>query len=123
MLNLANPAFCGKWKVLRKLLRLWHDNGDKVLSSPTYILQHLFDHTSYTVSYLDGFLSYTDHDFNSDPRPFIFLIFTKVSGIGVNITSANKSSSSVPTGIPHTTSRLKTEHLESGRSAMSISSD
>ncbi|EGO60327.1 hypothetical protein NEUTE1DRAFT_75276 [Neurospora tetrasperma FGSC 2508] len=31
MLSLANPEFCGKWKILRKLLRFWHENGDKVL--------------------------------------------------------------------------------------------
>ncbi|KAK0754625.1 SNF2 family N-terminal domain-containing protein [Schizothecium vesticola] len=31
LLNLTNPRFCGKWKVLQKLLRVWHDEGDKVL--------------------------------------------------------------------------------------------
>ncbi|KAL2015948.1 hypothetical protein VTK56DRAFT_4504 [Thermocarpiscus australiensis] len=100
MLNLANPEFCGKWKVLRKLLRFWHENGDKVLVFShsvrlLRILQHLFHNTSYNVSFLDGSLSYEDRqkvvdDFNSDPSQFVFLISTKAGGVGLNITSANK---------------------------------
>jgi len=100
MMNLANPEFCGKWKVLRKLLRFWHENGDKVLVFShsvrlLRILQHLFHNTSYTVSYLDGSLSYEDRqravdDFNTDPGQFVFLISTKAGGVGLNITSANK---------------------------------
>ncbi|OIW23660.1 hypothetical protein CONLIGDRAFT_585519 [Coniochaeta ligniaria NRRL 30616] len=100
MINLANPEFCGKWKVLRKLLRFWHESGDKVLVFShsvrlLRILQHLFHNTSYTVSYLDGSLSYEDRqkavdDFNTDPGQFVFLISTKAGGVGLNITSANK---------------------------------
>lgn len=100
MLNLANPEFCGKWKILRKLLRFWHENGDKVLVFShsvrlLRILQHLFHNTSYNVSFLDGSLSYEDRqrvvdDFNSDPSQFVFLISTKAGGVGLNITSANK---------------------------------
>lgn len=59
------------------------------------ILQHLFHNTSYTVSYLDGSMSYEDRqkavdDFNTDPGQFVFLISTKAGGVGLNITSANK---------------------------------
>ncbi|KAH6840785.1 P-loop containing nucleoside triphosphate hydrolase protein [Chaetomium sp. MPI-CAGE-AT-0009] len=100
MLNLANPEFCGKWKILKKLLRFWHENGDKVLVFShsvrlLRILQHLFHNTSYNVSFLDGTLSYEDRqkvvdDFNSDPSQFVFLISTKAGGVGLNITSANK---------------------------------
>ena len=100
MLNLANPEFCGKWKILKKLLRFWHENGDKVLVFShsvrlLRILQHLFHNTSYSVSFLDGTLSYEDRqkvvdDFNSDPSQFVFLISTKAGGVGLNITSANK---------------------------------
>jgi SNF2 family DNA or RNA helicase len=100
MLNLANPEFCGKWKILRKLLRFWRENGDKVLVFShsvrlLRILQHLFHNTSYNVSFLDGSLSYEDRqkvvdDFNSDPTQFVFLISTKAGGVGLNITSANK---------------------------------
>ncbi|KAK5654883.1 hypothetical protein OQA88_6921 [Cercophora sp. LCS_1] len=100
MLTLANPEFCGKWKILRKLLRLWHENGDKVLVFShsvrlLRILQHLFHNTSYNVSFLDGSLPYEDRqrvvdDFNADPNQFVFLISTKAGGVGLNITSANK---------------------------------
>ncbi|KAM0333290.1 hypothetical protein ACHAQA_001951 [Verticillium albo-atrum] len=100
IINLANPEFCGKWKVLKKLLKFWHDNGDKVLVFShsvrlLRILQHLFNNTSYNVTYLDGSLSYQDRqqavdDFNSDPAQFVFLISTKAGGVGLNITAANK---------------------------------
>lgn len=100
IVNYANPEFCGKWKVLRKLLRFWHANGDKVLVFSHSVrllrmLQTLFNHTSYNVSYLDGSMSYEDRakavdDFNSDPNQFVFLISTKAGGVGLNITSANK---------------------------------
>jgi len=100
LLTLSNPEFCGKWKILRKLLRFWHENGDKVLVFShsvrlLYILQLLFRNTSYSVSYLDGSLSYEERqqvvdDFNSDPNQFVFLISTRAGGVGLNITSANK---------------------------------
>lgn len=100
LLNLTNPRFCGKWKVLQELLRVWHDEGDKVLVFShsvrlLRILQHLFHNTRYNVSYLDGSLSYGDRqkvvdEFNTDPRQFVFLISTRAGGVGLNITSANK---------------------------------
>ncbi|KAI8633791.1 SNF2 superfamily RAD26-like protein [Xylariaceae sp. FL1651] len=100
MLHLANPEYCGKWKVLKKLLEFWHKNGDKVLVFShsvrlLSILQQLFNNTLYNISYLDGSLSYEERqaavdDFNSDPNQFIFLISTKAGGVGLNITSANK---------------------------------
>ncbi|KJZ73169.1 hypothetical protein HIM_07366 [Hirsutella minnesotensis 3608] len=98
--TLISPEFCGKWKVLKKLLKFWHSSGDKVLVFShsvrlLRILQHLFINTSYNVSYLDGSLSYeqrqeTVDTFNSDPTQFVFLISTKAGGVGLNITSANK---------------------------------
>ncbi|GAD92464.1 DNA excision repair protein (Rad26L), putative [Paecilomyces variotii No. 5] len=100
IMNFSNPEFCGKWKVLRKLLKWWHANGDKVLIFSHSVrllkmLQMLFNHTSYNVSYLDGAMSYEDRakivdDFNSDPQQFVFLISTRAGGVGLNITSANK---------------------------------
>lgn len=98
--NYSNPEFCGKWKILKKLLRFWHGNGDKVLVFSHSVrllrmLQMLFQHTTYNVSYLDGAMKYEDRaktvdDFNSDPDQFVFLISTKAGGVGLNITSANK---------------------------------
>ena len=100
IINYANPEFCGKWKVLRKLLKWWHVNGDKVLVFSHSVrilkmLQMLFKSTSYNVSYLDGSLSYEERakvvdEYNADPRQFVFLISSRAGGVGLNITSANK---------------------------------
>lgn len=97
---LANPDFCGKWKILKELLSLWYNNKDKVLVFShsvrlLHILESLFKKTSYNVSFLSGGQKVTDRqkevdDFNSDPEKFVFLISTKAGGVGLNITSANK---------------------------------
>ncbi|KAJ9662133.1 hypothetical protein H2201_006241 [Coniosporium apollinis] len=101
ILHYANQDFCGKWKILKKLLTFWHAGGDKVLVFSHSVrllkmLQMLFTSTtSYNVSYLDGAMSYEDRaktvdSFNADPAQFVFLISTKAGGVGLNITSANK---------------------------------
>lgn len=100
IVNYSNTEFCGKWKILKKLLRFWHANGDKVLVFSHSVrllrmLQMLFMQTSYNICYLDGKMSYEDRakavdDFNSDSSQFVFLISTKAGGVGLNITSANK---------------------------------
>ncbi|QIW98937.1 hypothetical protein AMS68_004455 [Peltaster fructicola] len=97
----ANQDFCGKWRVLKKMLKLWYENDDKVLIFShsvrlIKILQMLFQSTtSYNVSYLDGKMSYEERqatvdEFNSSAHQFVFLISTKAGGVGLNITSANK---------------------------------
>lgn len=102
ILNQSQREFCGKWKVLRRLLDFWHVNGDKVLIFSHSVrllrlLRGLFDvdGTKYNFSYLDGSMKYEDRskavaDFNADPEQFVFLISTKAGGVGLNITSANK---------------------------------
>lgn len=98
---LADSKFCGKWRVLKKLLSFWYENSDKVLIFShsvrlLRILHHLFTSTTtYTMSFLDGSMAYADRqkevdNFNSDPDRFVFLISTKAGGVGLNITSANK---------------------------------
>ena len=101
MLHTGNPEFCGKWNVLRKLLKFWFDEGsNKVLVFSHSVrllkmLQNLFISTSYNVTYLDGSMNYEDRyaavqEFNTDPTQFVFLISTRAGGVGLNITSANK---------------------------------
>ena len=101
IIHTANPEFCGKWRILKKLLKFWHDEGsNKVLVFSHSVrllkmLQSLFINTSYNVKYLDGSMSYEDRfaavqEFNTDPTQFVFLISTKAGGVGLNITSANK---------------------------------
>ena len=102
ILNQSQREFCGKWKVLRRLLDFWHASGDKVLIFSHSVrllrlLRGLFDvdGTKYNFSYLDGSMKYEERskavaDFNADPEQFVFLISTKAGGVGLNITSANK---------------------------------
>ncbi|KAL5116345.1 hypothetical protein ACEQ8H_005803 [Pleosporales sp. CAS-2024a] len=102
ILSQSQREYCGKWKVLRRLLDFWHSNGDKVLifSHSVRLLRLLrglfdIDGTKYNFSYLDGSMKYEDRskvvaDFNADPEQFVFLISTKAGGVGLNITSANK---------------------------------
>jgi SNF2 family DNA or RNA helicase len=102
ILNMSQREFCGKWKVLKRLLDFWHVNGDKVLIFSHSVrllrlLRGLFDvdGTKYNFSYLDGSMKYEDRskavaDFNADPEQFVFLISTRAGGVGLNITSANK---------------------------------
>lgn len=98
--TLANPDFCGKWKILKELLGLWYSSKDKVLVFShsvrlLRILESLFKKTSYSVSFLSGSSRLEDRqkevdNFNSDPDKFVFLISTRAGGVGLNITSANK---------------------------------
>jgi superfamily II DNA or RNA helicase len=102
ILNQSQREYCGKWKVLRRLLDFWHANGDKVLIFSHSVrllklLRGLFDvdGTKYNFSYLDGSMKYEDrskavNEFNADPNQFVFLISTKAGGVGLNIVSANK---------------------------------
>lgn len=98
--TLTDPDFCGKWRILKKLLMFWHESGDKVLIFSHSVrllkmLEYLFNHTAYNVSFLSGSMPPEDRQktvdaFNSDPNQFVFLISTKAGGVGLNITSANK---------------------------------
>jgi DNA excision repair protein ERCC-6-like 2 len=100
ILHYSNPAYCGKWKVLKKLLKFWHDAGDKVLVFSHSVrllrmLRQLFQHTAYNVAYLDGSMTYAARaeavaEYNADPAQFVFLISTRAGGVGLNITAANK---------------------------------
>ncbi|KAK3215539.1 hypothetical protein GRF29_8g368204 [Pseudopithomyces chartarum] len=102
ILKQSQREYCGKWKVLKRLLDYWHSNGDKVLVFSHSVrllrlMKSLFDldGTKYNFSYLDGSMSYEDRakavtDFNADPNQFVFLISTRAGGVGLNITSANK---------------------------------
>lgn len=122
---LADPSFCGKWKILRELLSLWYSNKDKVLVFShsvrlLLILESLFKKTSYSVSFLSGSTTLDDRqkevdEFNSDPDKFVFLISTKAGGVGLNITSANKVVIFDPHWNPAYVSRENLPLLSEGR--------
>ena len=109
LFNLAKPEFCGKvkssnlilveyaansitaqWSILKKLLKFWYDNGDKVLIFSHSVrllkmLQLLLGNTSYNISFLSGSMANEDRqktvdEFNSDPGQFVFLISTRAGG-------------------------------------------
>lgn len=96
-----DPELCGKWKILRKLLHLWHKNGDKVLIFSMSLkilsfLEDLMSQTRYEYLVLDGSTPQEDRmplvdEFN-DPESdkFCFLISTKAGGVGLNLTAANR---------------------------------
>ncbi|TKA50153.1 hypothetical protein B0A53_06428 [Rhodotorula sp. CCFEE 5036] len=96
-----DPELCGKWKILRKLLDLWHKNGDKVLIFSMSLkilsfLEDLMSQTRYEYLVLDGSTPQEDRmplvdEFN-DPESdkFCFLISTKAGGVGLNLTAANR---------------------------------
>lgn len=101
IMHTGNPEYCGKWRVLKKLLSFWHEQGEnKVLIFSHSVrllrmLQNLFISTKFNVQYLDGSMPYEERymavkNFNSDPTQFVFLISTRAGGVGLNITSANK---------------------------------
>lgn len=100
MINGCDQELCGKWKVLRKLLRHWKREGAKVLvfSSSVKLLNMLNDlmtQESYSYEFLHGGMTLPQRsaavdNFNDNPEQFVFLISTKAGGVGLNITSANK---------------------------------
>ena len=99
-LNNSSPIeLSGKLKVLSQLLVKWKENGDKVLlfTSKTRMLDILERFVrSMKLNYcrLDGDVA-TDKrqliadTFNRNVSKFIFLISTKVGGVGLNLVSAN----------------------------------
>ncbi|KAJ3109129.1 hypothetical protein HK100_003336 [Physocladia obscura] len=98
-LNMRNPEFCGKWRVLEKLLEIWRKLSSKVLLFSASVkllnmLEILMSDKMYNYSRLDGKTPIADRmdivdKFNNDPKQFVFLISTKAGGVGLNLTSAN----------------------------------
>ncbi|BDD56279.1 hypothetical protein MPDQ_002057 [Monascus purpureus] len=97
----GNPVKSGKMQVVKALLELWKDTGHKTL----LFAQHriMLDILEKFVRSLTGF-NYRRMDggtpiqhrqtmvdeFNSDPKLHVFLLTTKVGGLGVNLTGADR---------------------------------
>ncbi len=97
----GNPAKSGKMQVVGSLLELWKENGHKTL----LFAQHriMLDILEKYVRSMPGFKyrrmdgntpiqlrqSMVD-DFNNDPDIHIFLLTTKVGGLGINLTGADR---------------------------------
>ncbi|XP_022080382.1 DNA excision repair protein ERCC-6-like isoform X2 [Acanthaster planci] len=89
----------GKMIVVNSLLKLWHNQGHRVLlfSQSKQMLDIIEDCVKHTYSYMrmDGSTSISTRQpliqqFNSDPSIFVFLLTTRVGGLGVNLTGANR---------------------------------
>ncbi|GAB1599533.1 hypothetical protein Ahia01_000230600 [Argonauta hians] len=99
LLSLSSSKYCGKMKVLKELLDIFHRKQSKVLlfSYRTQLLDLLEVYLKvsvYSFRRIDGAVSCkrrTDivQEFNSDPTIFLCLISTRAGGIGLNITGAN----------------------------------
>ncbi|CAG7723285.1 unnamed protein product [Allacma fusca] len=90
----------GKMVVLETLLKLWRKQDHKVLlfsqsRQMLCILENFVRLQNYSYLRLDGSTTIGSRQplikkFNEDPSIFIFILTTKVGGLGVNLTGANR---------------------------------
>ncbi|TPX13104.1 uncharacterized protein E0L32_006530 [Thyridium curvatum] len=99
--NWGSPVKSGKMQVVKALLQMWKHFGHKTLlfSQGTQMLDILesFVRRQGDINYLrmDGKTAIKDRQtlvdkFNNDPDLHLFLLTTKVGGLGVNLTGANR---------------------------------
>jgi DNA excision repair protein ERCC-6 len=97
----GNPNKSGKMQVVKVLLGLWRKNGDKALlfSQGVQMLDIIEEMVKNMgdINYLrmDGSTNVKDRQtmvdrFNNDPNLHVFLLTTRVGGLGVNLTGANR---------------------------------
>lgn len=94
------PERSGKMKVVQILLDLWFKEKDKVLlfcqtRQMMNIMELMIKNCNYNYRRMDGETplkkrSSLIDEFNSDPNIFLFLLTTKVGGLGINLTGANR---------------------------------
>ncbi|KAL3112868.1 hypothetical protein niasHT_015574 [Heterodera trifolii] len=90
----------GKMVVLRVLLRLWREQNHKVLlfsqsRQMLSIIESFVITEGYSFLRMDGTTPIGSRQtlveqFNKDPDIFVFLLTTKVGGLGINLTGANR---------------------------------
>ncbi|XP_011136750.1 DNA excision repair protein ERCC-6 isoform X2 [Harpegnathos saltator] len=90
----------GKMTVVRSLLKIWQKQGHRVLLftqgiQMIHILESLLQHEGYTYLRLDGSTAMSQRQhviqmFNNNPSYFVFLLTTRVGGLGLNLTGANR---------------------------------
>lgn len=96
----GNPERSGKMKVVEQVLKVWKDQGHRVL---------LFAQTQQMLDILENFLTVREYEyrrmdgltppkqrmalideFNNTDEIFIFILTTKVGGLGTNLVGANR---------------------------------
>ena len=94
------PKRSGKMIVLETLLKIWHKQHNRCLlftqgkQMLTILERFLTDH-KYVYLKMDGTTSIGSRQglvsqFNTDPSIFVFLLTTRVGGLGINLTGANR---------------------------------
>lgn len=96
----GNPERSGKMKVVAEVLKLWKDQGHRVLFfSQTQqmldILENFLVTGGYTYRRMDGATPVKQRmalidEFNNTDEVFIFILTTRVGGLGTNLTGANR---------------------------------
>lgn len=97
----GNPAKSGKMQVVKALLEIWKRGGHKTLlfAQHRIMLDILEDFVrslpGFQYRRMDGNTSIKDRqdlvdEFNRDPELHVFLLTTKVGGLGVNLTGADR---------------------------------
>ncbi|KOC59628.1 DNA excision repair protein ERCC-6 [Habropoda laboriosa] len=90
----------GKMTVIRSLLKIWKKQGHRVLlftqgRQMMHILESLVQTEEYIYLRMDGTTPMSQRQeticlFNNDSSYFVFLLTTRVGGLGVNLTGANR---------------------------------
>lgn len=96
----GDPVRSGKLQVLDRVLRHWHEAGHKALvftqtQQMLDILERLVVQRGWKHHRMDGGTPIASRsrlmdDFNNSPDIFVFLLTTRVGGLGVNLTGANR---------------------------------
>ncbi|GIM09327.1 hypothetical protein Vretimale_13236, partial [Volvox reticuliferus] len=96
----GNPARSGKLRVAERVLSAWHAAGHKALlfcqtQQMLDILEKLVRGRGWSYHRMDGGTPVAVRprlidDFNTNPDVFVFLLTTRVGGLGVNLTGASR---------------------------------
>ena len=113
----GSVARSGKMKVLSQLLKVWNEQGHRTLlftqsRAMLNILVTFVQRLKYQYLKMDGGTAISSRQglinkFNKDSNIFIFLLTTKVGGLGINLTGANRVVIFDPDWNPSTDSQAK----------------
>ncbi|XP_028549869.1 DNA excision repair protein CSB isoform X1 [Dendrobium catenatum] len=96
----GNPERSGKMKVVAQVLKLWKEQGHRVLLFTQTlqvldIIERFLTKSEYSYRRMDGLTPIKQRmalmdEFNNSSETFIFILTTKVGGLGTNLTGANR---------------------------------
>lgn len=96
----GNPERSGKMKVVGQVLKVWKEQGHRVLlftqtQQMLDIMENFLTSDGYSYRRMDGLTPVKQRmalidEFNNSNDVFIFILTTKVGGLGTNLTGANR---------------------------------